>query len=114
MAQENKFLKELQEKGLVDERGLAVVGDIVSSNGNSGRAFILISGDTMHLYAMEGFGKLGFHVESINLKEVELIKARGGIFLQILRFAYHGHTYTVRNFGLAAQLIEAIKKSIGA
>lgn len=114
MAQENMFVKELQEKGLVDERGIFALGDISSTNGNSGRAFLLLCGNELYLHAMAGIGKVGERIETIHLKEMEIIKARGGALFQILRFHFRGHTYTVRNFGRASLFIEEIKKSIGA
>lgn len=114
MAKENKFMISLKEKGLVDDRELAFVSDIVCTNGNSGRAWVLISGDTMHLYAMAGFAALGGHVEDIDLKQVALLKASSFVLNPTMKLSFNGNTYTFKGFAQAKKLIEAVKASCGA
>lgn len=114
MAKENKFMIAMKEKGLVDDREIAVVSDIVCTNGNAGRAFVLISGDTMHIYEMAGFADLGAHVEDIDLKRVTVLKASSFVLRTLLKLTYNGNTYTFTGFGIAKKFIGAVQESCGA
>ena len=113
MAAENLFMKNLKERGLVDDREVAAMADISCTNGNRGRAFALLSGTTLYLYEPAGFAELGDHVETLELKEAKFLKASSFPLYTYLKLEYKGHTYTFKGFGQAAKFIEAIKGSCG-
>lgn len=109
MAKENLFLKNAKEKGLIDDRNIAVVADIVSTNGNRGRGYVFINGDQMHLYELRGLTELGAHVETIDLKQVQVLKSSSFVLHTTLKLQYQGHTYSFQGFTMAKQFIEAVK-----
>lgn len=113
MAQENLFLKNLKERGLIDDREIAVMTDIASTNGNRGRAFALLSGTTLFLYEPAGFAELGDLIEAINLKNAKFLKGSSFILHTTLKLQYNGFTYSFQGFAQAAKFIEAIKGSCG-
>ena len=113
MASENLFMKNAREKGLIDEREIALVADVVSSNGNSGRAWCFLNGSIMNLYAMAGFANLGDHVETLDLKNGKFIKASSFPLYTYLKIECGGHTYMLKGFAQAKKVIAAVRESCG-
>ena len=114
MAKENLFLKEMRERGLIDDREIAAMADIICTNGNSGRAFALLSGTTLYLYAAAGIATLGDLIEVIDLRKATFLKGSTFVLRTSMKIQYQGHTYSFQGFTQAAKFIDAIKGSCGA
>lgn len=112
MAKENLFMKTAKEKGLVDEREIVVAADIICTNGNNGRAWVFLNGSNLHLYAMVGFN-MGDHIETLDLKNAEFIKASSFIFGTSLKLKLCGNTYSFQGFNQAKKFIDAVKEGCG-
>lgn len=113
MAKENLFMKNAMEKGLIDAREIAVAADITCTNGNSGRAWVFLNGSVMQLYELAGLADLGAHVETLNLKNAELLKASSFVLGSSLKLKYNGNVYTFKGFAQAKKVIEAVRESCG-
>ncbi len=113
MAKENLFMKNAKEMNLIDEREIAVAADIVCTNGNSGRAWVFLNGSVMQLYELAGLADLGDHVETLDLKNAQLLKASSFVLGTSMKLAYNGHTYTFKGFAQAKKVIEAVRESCG-
>ena len=114
MAKENTFMTSLQEQGLIDERQVAAVADIVCSNGMSGRAWIFLNGTSLRLYEMEGFSGWGALIETLELKQTRFIKGSSFILHTSMKLEFGGNIYTFTGFGQAKHIIESVKSSCGA
>ena len=113
MAKENLFMKNAMEKGLIDRREIAVAADVICTNGNSGRAWVFLNGSVMQLYELAGLADLGDHVETLDLKNAEFLKASSFALYTYLKLKYNGHTYTFKGFAQAKKVIEAVQESCG-
>ena len=113
MAKENLFMKNAEEKGLIDEREIAFVADVVSTNGNRGRAWFFLNGSILNLYELAGLAELGEHVETLDLKQAEILKASSFVLNTSLKLNCNGHTYTLKGFAQAKKVIEAFRESCG-
>lgn len=111
MAKENEFLKNAAEKGLIDERKIAVAADVACTNGNNGRAWIFLNGDTMRLYAFHGTGSLGECLECLNLKKCRVLKSSSFVLMSYLKLQDGGQIYMIKNFGNAKNFVAAVKAS---
>ena len=114
MAKENLFLKDLKDRGLIDDREIVVMADISSTNGNRGRAFVLLEGTNLYLYAAAGIAALGDLIEMIDLTNAKFIKGSTFVLRTSMKIAYKGVTYSFQGFTQAAKFIDAVKESCGA
>ena len=110
MAKENPTVKFAKENGLIDEREIINVADIACTNGNDGRAWIFINGSDMHLFELIGFSRIGECVETIDLKNAEILKSRRFILAPSLNLKYNGYTYKIINFSQPKKFIEAVRE----
>ena len=113
MAKENLFLKNLKERNLIDDREIVVMADVSASNGNRGRAFVLLNGTELPFYVPAGFAELGQLIETIDLKQAKFLKGSSFILHTTLKLECGGTTYALQGFAQAAQFIEAVKGSCG-
>ena len=111
-AQENDFIRELRQRNLIDERNFVISTDITASNGNSGRAWVTLSGDTMYLYALESFTQLGELIETIDLRRARLLKAVGNAFISTVKLEYEGVQYTFHHFIQAKTVVTILKEAM--
>ena len=114
MAKENVFLKNLRERNLIDEREIVVMEDVSATNGNRGRAFVLLNGTELSFYVPAGFAELGRLVETIDLKQAKFLKGSSFILHTTLKLECNGVRYSLRGFSQAAMFIEAVKGSCGS
>ena len=114
MAKENLFLKEMRQRGLIDDREIAAMADISCTNGNRGRAFVLLSGTTLYLYEAAGIATLGDLIEVLDLRKATFLKGSTFVLRTTMKLQYQGHTYSFQGFTQAARIIEAVKGSCGA
>ena len=105
MAKENPFMNEMRARGLVDDREIAVMADIASTNGNRGRAFALLSGTTLYLYEAAGFATLGDLIEVIELSRAKFLKGSSFVLHTSMKIQYNDFVYTFQGFTQAARFI---------
>ena len=110
MAKESPALKFAKENDLVDERELVYVADIVCSNGNYGRAWIFFGGNNMHIFELVGFSGIGGYVETIELKNAEVLKSSAFLLGPSLKLKYDGNTYTFKNFAQPKLFIGTVRE----
>lgn len=108
---ENQFMKNAHEKGLVDEREIALVADITCTNGNQGRAWFFLNGSILSLYELRGMANMGDLVETIDLKQAEFLKGSSFVLHSYLKFRYQGNTYHMTGFAQAKKVLEAFRES---
>lgn len=114
MATENPFMKEIRQRGLIDEREIAFAADVSCTNGNRGKVWFFLSGSTLHLYEMAGLTQLGALVEVLDLKDAQFIKGSSFILHPTMKFRCGGHTYAFQGFAQAKKVIAAVQESCGA
>ena len=113
MAKENVFLKNLKEQNLIDDREIVVMADVSATNGNRGRAFVLLNGTELSFYAAAGFAELGQLIEAIDLKQAKFLKGSSFILHTTMKLECNGVVYSLQGFSQAAMFIEAVKGSCG-
>ena len=114
MAKENMFLKNLKAQNLIDDREIAVMADISATNGNRGRAFVLLNGTELSFYAAAGFAELGARIETLELKDTKFLKGSNFILHTSMKLECGGVVYSLQGFTQAAMFIDAVKSSCGA
>ena len=111
--QENAFMQQLKELGLVDDRQLYVASEIMDTRGNSGRAWAFLNGTVLSLYALEFPAGLGEHVATLELKGARVAKASAFLFAPSLTLECGGGVYKMRNFNMPKQWIAAVREACG-
>ena len=114
MATENPFMNALRTDNLIDDREIAFVADITCTNGNRGRAWFFLNGNLLHLYEMKGMADRGAHVETLDLKGAEVLKASSFVLATSLKLKCNGEVYTFKGFAQAKKVISCITESCGA
>ena len=108
---ENLFLKNAHDRGLIDDREIAFMADIVCTNGNSGRAFCFLNGTELRIYEAAGIAETGEHIETLDLKEGEFLKGSSFVLHTYMKLRHHGETYSMQGFTQAKKVITAIQNS---
>ena len=111
MATENPFMNSLNEKNLIDDREIAFVADVICTNGNCGRAWFFLNGSMLHLYEMTGMAAWGEHIETLDLKNAEVIKASSFVLGSSLKLKCNNEVYTFKGFAQAKKVIACITQS---
>ena len=111
MATENPFMNSLKEKNLIDDREIAFAADVVCTNGNRGRAWFFLNGSQLHLYEMTGMAACGEHIETLNLKGAEVLKASSFVLGSSLKLKCNNEVYTFKGFAQAKKVIACITES---
>jgi hypothetical protein len=114
MATENVFLKNLKAQNLIDDRQIVVMADVSATNGNRGRAFVLLNGTELSFYEPAGFADLGEWIETIDLKQAKFMKGSSFILHTSLKLECGGVVYSIQGFSQAAMFINAVKESCGS
>ena len=111
MATENPFMNSLRENNLIDDREIAFVADDTCTNGNRGRAWFFLNGSKLHLYEMAGLAACGAHIETLELKDAQILKASSFVLNSSLKLKCNGETYTFKGFAQAKKVIACITES---
>lgn len=114
MEKENRFMKNARLRNLIDDQEIAFMTDIVCTDGNNGRAWILLNGSLLNLCEPIGLADLGELIETLDLEKAEFIKASSFIFNPYFKLKYNGQIYTFKHFAQAKRVIEVIEKTCGA
>ncbi len=107
-------MESVKSQGLVDDREVAAMADIRCSNGNSGRAFVLLNDRTLRLYTVKRYDALGELVETLDLQNAKFLKGSSFALNTNLKLEYNGAVYRFSGFTRAKQFIEAVKEACGA
>lgn len=114
MAKENTFLKDLKERGLIDDRELVTVADINCTNGNYWRGYVFINGTTMRLFSMTFPAcALDELVDEIALPEAKLVKTFGIVPFTLITFQYQDNTYRIEHFSKTKEFLQTMKDTCG-
>ena len=111
MAKENPFINSLKANNLIDDREIAFVADVTCTNGNSGRAWFFLNGSQLYLYEMTGLASVGEHIETLDLKGAEILKASSFVLGSCLKLKCNNETYTFKGFAQAKKVIACITES---
>ena len=109
MATENPFMNSLRENNLIDDREIAFVADVTCTNGNRGRAWFFLNGSKLHLYEMAGLAACGAHIETLELKGAQILKASRFVLNSSLKLKCNNETYTFKGFAQAKKVIKKLK-----
>lgn len=113
MEKENKFMRDALLKGVIDSREIGPMADISCSNGNSGRAWILLNGKDLFICENIFPVGLGETIEVIHLNEAEMIKSSSFVLHPYMKLKYRGNTYLFKGFAQAKRVIAAITEACG-
>ena len=114
MATENPFMNALRADNLIDDREIAFVADITCTNGNRGRAWFFLNGNLLHLYEMAGLANRGAHIETLDLRGAEVLKASSFVLNPTFKLKCGGEVYTFKGFAQAKKVIACITESCNA
>lgn len=113
MGKENEFMRNALLKGVIDSREIGVMADISVSNGNSGRAWVLLNEKTLFICEIIFPAGLGETVETIHLEEAEVVKSSSFVLNTYLKLKYQGKIYSFRGFTQPKIFIAAITEACG-
>ena len=110
MAKENKFLIDLKNRNIIDDRELVTVADITCTNGNHWRGYVCINDTTMSLFSMTFPAcTLNELIDFIELREAKLVKSFGIVPFTLIKFTYRGHTYRIEHFSKTKEFIQTMR-----
>lgn len=110
---DNKFMRDARQRGVIDSREISAMADITCSNGNGGRAWILLNGKDLFICENIFPVGLGETLEVIHLEEAEMIKSSSFVLHSYMKLKYQGNTYLFKGFAQAKRVIAAITEACG-
>ena len=94
-----KFHDKLIADGYCDERGAGFCATATQlPKGEYGMVALCVKGSTLNLFDVDMRSNLGQLLYTVDLKQIENLKIRAGIFSQVLKFEYNGDVYSFTNF----------------
>ncbi|MBQ4647673.1 MAG: hypothetical protein IJN86_07195 [Clostridia bacterium] len=94
-----KFQDKLIADGYCDNRGAGFCANATRlPEGEYGIVALCVNGSTLNLFDVDIRSNIGELLYSVDLKQIENLKIRAGIFRQVLKFEYNGSTYSFTNF----------------
>ena len=95
----SKFQDKLIADGYCDNRGAGFCATATQlPNGDYGMVALCVNGNKLNLYDVDMKSNLGELLNEVELKRVDKLKIRTGLFSQVLKFEYEGATYSFTNF----------------
>ena len=95
----SKFQDRLIADGYCDNRGAGFCATATKlPKGEYGMVALCVNGSKLNLYDVDIKSNLGELLYEVELKQVDKLKIRAGIFSQVLKFEYEGFTYSFTNF----------------
>lgn len=95
----SKFQDKLIADGYCDNRGAGFCATATSlPKGEYGMVALCVNGNKLNLFDVDMRSNLGELLYAVDLKQIENLKIRTGIFSQVLKFEYHGAIYSFTNF----------------
>ena len=108
----NKFQLKLAEEGYCDERpaGFCATAKRLP-RGEYGVVCLCVKGGMLHVYdVLDMKGTCGELLYEVRLRDVQKLKARGGLYFNILKFEYEGEKYAFNNFMFVKPALNVIKE----
>ena len=94
-----KFQEKLITEGYCDNRGAGFCATATKlPNGEYGMVALCVNGSKLNLFDVDMRSNLGDLLYEVDLKQIENLKIKAGIFSQILKFEYNGYSYSFTNF----------------
>ena len=94
-----KFQEKLIADGYCDNRGAGFCATATQlPKGEYGLVALCVNGNKLNLYDVDMRSNLGDLLYVVDLKQIENLKIRAGIFSQVLKFNYNGSAYSFTNF----------------
>ena len=94
-----KFQEKLMADGYCDNRGAGFCATATKlPKGEYGMVALCVNGNKLSLFDVDMKSNLGDLLYAVDLKQIENLKIRAGIFSQVLKFDYNGSTYSFTNF----------------
>ena len=94
-----KFQDNLIADGYCDNRGAGFCATATKlPGGEYGMVALCVNGSKLNLFDVDMRSNVGKLLYVVDLKQIEKLKIRTGIFSQVLKFEYNGFTYSFTNF----------------
>jgi hypothetical protein len=94
-----KFQDKLIADGYCDNRGAGFCATATKlPNGEYGMVALCVNGSKLNLFDVDMRSNLGDLLYAVDLKQIENLKIKAGLFSQVLKFEYNGYTYSFNNF----------------
>ena len=94
-----KFQEKLITDGYCDSRGAGFCAIATKlPKGEYGMVALCVNGSKLNLFDVDMRSNIGELLYAVDLKQIENLKLRAGIFSQVLKFEYNGSTYSFTNF----------------
>ena len=94
-----KFQDNLIADGYCDNRGAGFCATATKlPKGEYGMVALCVNGNNLNLFDVDMRSNIGELLYAVDLKQIENLKIRAGIFSQVLKFKYKGSTYSFTNF----------------
>lgn len=107
----SKFQDKLIADGYCDNRGAGFCATATKlPEGEYGMVALCVNGNRLNLYDVDMRSNLGDLLYSVELKRVENLKIKTGLFSQVLRFDYNGTLYSFTNFAGVKPALKVIEE----
>ncbi len=95
----SKFQEKLIAEGFCDDRGAGFCATATKlPKGEYGMVAICVKGNKLNLFDVDMKSNLGEILYEVDLKQIENLKIKSGLFSQVLKFDYNGSTFSFTNF----------------
>ena len=109
-----KFQEKLITEGYCDNRGAGFCATATKlPNGEYGMVALCVNGSKLNLFDVDMRSNLGDLLYEVDLKQIENLKIKAGIFSQVLKFEYNGYTYSFTNFVGVKPALKVIEEEAG-
>ena len=109
----SKFQDRLIVDGYCDNRGAGFCATATAlPEGEYGMVALCVNGNCLNLYDVDMKSNLGELLYSVELKRIENLKIKTGLFSQVLRFDYNGALYSFTNFVGVKPALKVIEKEV--
>lgn len=94
-----KFQDKLIADGYCDNRGAGFCATATKlPRGENGIVALCVNGSTLNLFDVDMKSNIGELLYAVDLKQIENLKIRAGIFSQVLKFEHNGSAFSFTNF----------------
>ena len=106
-----KYQDKLIAEGYCDPRGAGFCATATRlPKGDYGIVALCVVDKWLNLYDVDLKSNIGELLYSVNLKQIENLKIKAGIFSQVLKFEYKGEPYAFTNFAGVKPALQVIEE----
>ena len=108
----NKYQLKLAEEGYCDERAAGFCATAKKlPRGEYGVVCLCVKGGMLNIYdVVDMRGTIGELLYEVELKNVQKLKARSGMYVALLKFEYDGFKYSFTNFMFVKPYLKVIRE----